>query len=376
MLKFLYFSILFVNFLCFILQKNKCRHNKILLFISIFLLGIIFTGGIETADMSNYSRYYNTVLSRGFEITEVGFHILVWLCRKLNMGIMGMRCVVFSVSLFFMVLTLRKNCWNYHLYMSVYMLFSFYIYNVQLRNAIAIAIVMYAMTFLYGKNKSLIKYCLLIVLAISFHTASIFYFIFLLSELKHKKLWLRLMTLGIVALEIIIVLNGRRIPLIGIIISNIISDGSDRAIQYFTSRTNGSIAVVGLILLNIGFTWYTKKSLLMYSKDEEQKQFAEKIVDCSILQLLCLPLLWLNVEFYRFPRDMLLMSYIVFVNTIVSYGTKITFSKIKLWGLFIINTGVWLWIAYYEISDWNTIFRPFFYQNAFFQIYGGIGFVQ
>lgn len=362
----IYFSILFINLLYYNFHKDKTKENVALLLCSIVLIGLFFSGGIENADMNFYSPYYYNVYNRSFKATEIGFYALVYICRVFNLGLFGLRGLTFIISIIFVNATLKKTCKNRHLYLVLYMVFIFFINDIQLRNFISMSLMMYACTFLFKKKKNLWKYCLFVAIATIFHTSAIFYFLFLLFELKERKSLLKIILCLSFFLEIVIYLNGKRIPFINIFLNYILSEGSDRLIQYFSSSTNGSLNVVLLIFANIALSNYAYNIVQRKSTDIDVVEFSRLSYYCSLMQVILFPLLFLNVEFYRYPRNVLGLVYISVCNAFVCIGHRTTGRKLMLLMLFTLNSILWIYIAYYLISDWSYVFEPIFYKNILF----------
>lgn len=361
-----YFGTVLLNFIYYAIHKRFNRENRFILLLTLVALGIIFVYGIDNADMIYYKPYYDTVSTRAFKATEIGFYLIVLLANKLSLGYIGLRLITFLWGQLFLMLGLNKLCLNKHLFIVLYCLFSFYIDDIQLRNFVASCIVFFAFSFLQDENdmSGCFKYILFVLLATTFHTSAIFYLSFIWVKLPYRKIWLQLLAILVFLLEIVIVINGKRVPFISTIANIILANDTRRALQYFSSTTNGSVSVVILILLNIMLAYYTYRYTEKINGSGQSIVSSRNIFYCSIIQLIWLPLLWINVEFYRFPRNMLLLHYATLCNFLVQEKRKPTKKKLVIIFMYIVNLIAWLYIAYYRISDWNTIFEPIFYQNG------------
>lgn len=363
---FIYFGIISINLLYYSFNNNKKKNNSLILLVSIILIGLIFVYGLNNTDMNYYELYYNTVNFRSYKATEISFYLLVYLSHAFNLGLVGLRLFVYLISTFFISFALKRMCYNYHLYIVFYMFFLFFINDIQLRNLVATSVAFYSFTYLTNKYRSIPLYIVFIVFASTFHTSALFYIAFLIGIMKEKKVWIILVSFISLIFEFIVIFDKNIMMGIGSIV-NTLFGGSARIEQYFDSSTNGSFAVVLLVVFNICISWFAKRIVSKYlgnSVDEQNEyQMYELIMYVSILQLITLPMLWLNVEFYRFPRNSLFLIYILLVDTFVKIGKKRTYGKVLLELLLIFNMISWIYISYVMISDWNSIFQPIFYQN-------------
>lgn len=362
----IYFGTVLINLIYYMNRRDK-KDNKKLLLISLFVMGLVYAYGITTVDSVFYVPYYENVLSRTFKFTEIGFYYLVLLCRNLELGYVGMRAVIYIIGIGFLYWGLKRLCLNKHLFFVFYWLFLFFIDDIQLRNYISLCIMVLAFSFLINDKckRPILYFVFFVAIATTFHTSSVFYLMFLMIKFPYRKLWLKLLVLSIFFVELIIVFNGRRVPMIGTLVSLFLNVDNQRVSQYFTSTTNGALPVVILIVINILLSYLVYMFTNRY-ENEGCRALSKNVYYISIIQLIWLPMLWLNVEFYRFPRNALALVYIALSNYITLTKGKLTKKKALILLCYAVNLGLWLWIAFSRISDWNSIFIPIFYENGLF----------
>ena len=359
MIYFLYYTIVIINILFYTLSRNKKKNNNILLIISILILGILFSNDLSNLDMNNYKILYNAINWNKLS-SEIAFDILLIFCKYLGFSLVQIRAVVYILIIIFFFCGLRKICFNYHLFISIYMLYLFFIDSIQIKNTIAEAIIFFALTFLIDEeNKAGIKYVFFILLASIFHNAAIFFLVFILIKIRNKKMLCQTVIFVTLIMELIIVLNGKRIPFIGYIIGYLFNE-SQRANQYLLTKTNGVYGILLLMILNC---------ILMYISYHKVTKYAENVSEISVIKiglyssviiLLYAPLLWLNVEFYRLPRMLLPLQYCCIINTISMEKMKKYLSKYIILIIFIFGLFEWFYLSYYSISNASQIFEPFF----------------
>lgn len=360
----IYLVVLIIN----LIYSTRRKNNKFILWSTLIVIGIIFSGDINNTDMIYYSQYYYNALTRGFKGTEIGFNTLIRICYHLDLGLIGMRAIIYIVSTALINTTIKKICKNIHLYYGIYISFLFFIDTIQLRNFMAMAIFIYAFPYLCKGHNYILKYIILILFATTFHSTAIFYLLFLFVKIRNKKVVTQLLVITIYLFEIIVIFNKGRIPFIKRFSDFLIVNDKARLGQYLTTYTKtGSVEVVFLIIFSIILVYYSKKILKKsLEKNSEIILFTDTILYCVIFQLILVPFLWLNVEFYRMPRNILPLIYCIVINALFSIK-KFTNQKITLLLLLIINITSWTIIAYGKISGWSYIYEPIFYNNAFFK---------
>ncbi|OQO70410.1 hypothetical protein BH747_06845 [Enterococcus villorum] len=351
----LYLAVIIINL--FEVFRNK--NNKLVLLLSVVILGLIFAGGTENTDMVYYKATYFDDARIKYKATEFGFYYFVQFCRQFQLGLFGMRGLVFFLSALLIGATVKKYCVNNHLFVIIYTLFLFFIDAIQLRNLLAIAIVVYSFPYLL-ENKRL-KYFVGIVVASLFHTISLFYLPFLLLSSKNKKFFIQITIIGAAILELIYVIYNGMPPYLNYLIEEF-STNSGRIQQYTEKITNGSLQVILLFLLNVLLAYWANVTCPKNRISQKNQWFSQYVFYASVLLLMFIPLLWYSVEFYRLARGILPLIYISVINASYKYK-KITYYQLVLLGLLILHLVAWFYVSYFSISIPERIFNPLFYHN-------------
>ncbi|MGX7174053.1 EpsG family protein [Enterococcus ratti] len=351
----LYLTVLIIN----IFAVFRKKPNKLLLLLSVFILGLIFAGGTENTDMVYYKATYFNDAQIKYKATEFGFYYFVQLCRQFHVGLFGMRGMVFLFSLLLINPTIKRYCSNSHFFIVIYTLFLFFIDTIQLRNVMAIAIVIYFFPCLLENKR--IKYFFGVIFASFFHTISLFYLIFLLLSSKNKNFFIQITIGGAAILEMIYTIYNGTPPYLNYLIEGF-STNYGRIQQYTETITNGSLQVVALFLLNALLAYWANLAVPKSTISPKNKMFSQYVFYASVLLLMFLPLLWYSVEFYRVARGTLPLIYISVINACYKYK-KMTYYQLVLVCLLIINLAAWFYISYFSISMPDRIFNPLFYHN-------------
>ncbi|MBF8807374.1 MAG: EpsG family protein [Enterococcus lacertideformus] len=355
MITTLYFTVLITN----LVEVFRNKKSRLLLWLSVIILGLIFAGGTENTDMVYYKATYLDDARIKYKATEFGFYYFVQFCRQLHLGLFGMRGLVFLLSTLLIGATVKKYCVNNHLFVIIYTLFLFFIDAIQLRNLLAIAIVIYSFPYLL-ENKRL-KYFLGVMIASLFHTISLFYLPLLLLSSKNKKFFIQITIIGAAILELIYAIYNGMPPYINYLIEEF-STNSGRIQQYTERITTGSVQVILLFLLNVLLAYWDTLELPKSTISPKNKLFSQYVFYASVLLLMFIPLLWYSVEFYRLARGILPLIYISVINATYKYK-KVTYYQLILWCLLIIHLVAWFYVSYFSISLPERIFNPLFYHN-------------
>jgi hypothetical protein len=182
--QFIYFFILFSSIVDFTSKKNRIMY---LYFIGIFFIFFIGFRGKTGADTGNYINSFNnrtgTILNwKNQENTaykEQGFYYLSALLKSISDNASFYFFVISCMTMLPLLKSIRFYCVFPILGFNVYFSrFLFFRDMNQIRAALAIAIVIYALRYLINNKPH--KYIIIILIAISFHRSIIIALLFLL----------------------------------------------------------------------------------------------------------------------------------------------------------------------------------------------------
>ena len=183
---------IYVAFLAYILicaiiiyskRGDPERENKLFLnyvFVVMFLLYSLRASSVGR-DLPGYERAYGLAdvdLFVGLRIGnfEKGYLFLMWICNKLNLSFQWFLTICNAFILLPIYRYIRKYSQNAFLSVIIYVCYMFFEFNLTgLRQAIATSIVLVAIMVLIESKRhwlGLLKYCLLVLLAILFHTGA------------------------------------------------------------------------------------------------------------------------------------------------------------------------------------------------------------
>lgn len=174
--------------------KNIKRYRIMIGFILIFIImWILFAFSTGNADYSVYRMNYESISN---DFHDVGYNLLVLVFNYLGFSYQAFLAFFSLLGLLLIANTILKFSAQPTKVLLLYCIFPFFFDIVQIRNFIAMAIVLYAIRYLLVfSRKNFIKYCACILIAYSFHTVALFYFVFLFAYMKNTKTIFKLSTM-------------------------------------------------------------------------------------------------------------------------------------------------------------------------------------
>ena len=352
--------------LCCFIRKN----SKTLFYITFFWMWILFTFSYDKADDLMYQNLYAGNLVNK---VEIGFTFLCdFFYSKLNIPFRFFLGIYGALGLTLVGSTIYKYSNNKSFATACYFIFPFIFDAIQIRNFMAMSILIFALRFLIRNNRfDWLKYLMLNVIAISIHSFSIIGLFFLTFNWISKK---KLFIITIIATIIeYIALKNRTIfiNLLSVVITK------QKLEAYFTSNAYApgmssiikSIMIIIIMLISIKIIYdFVRKQ----NKINEEEKFVDITFKMYIIFILFIPLLFYTNIVMRLPRSMLVLLYILISNVI---NNKIMSSgKIKKVDCALIISLIMLgfiWIQGFIISinNFGITYKPLLENNYFLELF-------
>ncbi|WP_195546393.1 EpsG family protein [Lacticaseibacillus paracasei] len=312
--------------------------KNIKLSISSMVLVVFFMLIMGGNDFNPDTPVYNTIYNMGLNYTKnLGFaHIIVffkaqgWSYNAIRLFLVVSGLLLISITIHRYV-PAQYRSFTYILYF----VFPFFIDAIQLRNFLIMCILVFTLPLLFNDRKiDKVIYVVLILLAGTIQQLADIYIplVILYYAINNNKL--KKIMKSLVGLTTIIVLIVGLIPSLTLnlssFVNNLLGDKVDDLSHYLviSTRWGGSVYWV-VIFLNI----FILKLCLTYSTEIEGKysdvkailkyklsDLARFILWMNLMYLFVLPLINVNVDFYRVYRNFLIFNYIVYTNVIFTYG--------------------------------------------------------
>lgn len=355
-------SIMLILFCCIKTKSNK------LFFIIFIWMWILFSFSYDKADYTMYQQLYAGNLTNK---VEIGFTFLCELFNdRLNIPFQVFIAIYGAIGLSLVGSTIYKYSNRRSFTAACYFIFPFIFDAIQIRNFMAMSIIIFAIRFLIRNEKlDWLKYLILNLIAISIHTFAIIGLVFLLFNFIGKKKLLFL-SLIISAIEFL-VLQSKAI-LINIL-SKFVSE--QKIYAYFISDTYlpgisstiKAIMIIVIMLIMVGLIYmYAKK------QNKENNKFLDITIKICSMFIMFIPILFYTNMIMRLPRSMIILVYILIGNTIengVIRGIKV--KKISAYLILLLIMIIFIWIQGFIVSIGNVsiTYKPLLENNYFIELF-------
>lgn len=346
-----YLVIIAIIFLAFL-----CKRDKIVFGLLMGLMFIIMGFCTDNADFKNYERLYNymsstsLVFNRSTTSIEAGVVLIFYLCKSfLHFEFQETLILICILGLILIGRAVLKYTEYPTLVLALYFIAPFFPCDViQIRNFIAEGIVLNAILELFSKgkrtNKDFVRYILLVMLACFFHISSIFFVLIILVDIiKDKKIF----TICIYSFISLIAVFPKIITYLPFIpLYKVEKYMSGAAIRSNPRDLLLLVVVVVEILMN-------KYLLKHYEWSLKNYDFVERVYKVHILLTISVAMiLFFDSAFYRLPRNLLLLDYVVVSKYIYKYQGNYNRGIL----IFYVFAGL-LWSTVNVFSEWNVILK-------------------
>ncbi|MDE6059147.1 MAG: EpsG family protein [Clostridia bacterium] len=343
-------------------MKKKSNMLYAVAFVVIFILMAFNYNG---PDIGTYIATYKLVgnavdLSNALDSTymEFGYTFLMFCGSKIGLDFFAFRIILTFACLALLHSTIRYYKVNPNFIVGLYMVYLFFFDTIQLRNCLTQFIILFATRYLFQKSGlSILKYIGCIIIAGSIHTLSFVYLVLLLTRFSNKKIFYQIL-FGIATIMFIgCVLLQPFLPQILTAISQLLNRGSG----YFTTTVRMNCWVVLALHLVTLFPLYRYRSKI---SNESAKKTIDIIFKIEIIMGLFLPFSFINSNFNRIFRNVLILDTIGLALLYENSPRKSNSKQISLMALFLLIGG-WLITDMYRNRNQDIIHAIMEY-NLFF----------
>lgn len=203
-----------ISFVCKDFKIKLCtKKTNIGLVILFFILWVIVGFNTKMSDTGNYLMFYGYACNGiRYSGVEYGFYLFMRVCSICGMDYFDFLKIYSFVALFMIFISINSYCKEPVKCMGLFLFFPFFHVIVAVRNFMSCAIVIYSMRFLWRDKKqkrNIIYFIIGIFFAALFHTAALFYLIYLSAYFKEKHIYR--IVFGILAVSIICFTFGKRL---------------------------------------------------------------------------------------------------------------------------------------------------------------------
>ena len=321
-----------------LIKLDKKNINKaILILYSLFVAIVVGTRSLMTGtDTPAYYRFYQTALIDGQELRTLNyfeplFSLIGLLCAKLELSFTVFNIVIASITMYFFLKTVVKLNGNAFIFVVLYTVFCQHLNMMnQVRQALAMMVTLYAITFLKDGQK--IQFIKWVIIAALFHLSSLVVLILLpLWNIKiNKKIITVYATIGLICTFLYSVIFS--------IIKRYFDYGHylDQLWRYEAFDTAAILNfAVRIVMLLFAAMFYRE----LYERDKNINGYYHMIIICSILQLLCI----FNNAMGRIT-SVFFLAYMFIISEIVDNSVMFKINKKLLYPSLIIGLAVYYYI--------------------------------
>lgn len=302
---FIWILLIIINL---ILWYTRTKSN-IVMFITLTMICILMSGNNEGPDISNYIYTYEH--QDEFTFNDLGYQYLEGIFTDLlHFDFFQFRYTVTIICFLFLLITFKKVGVNGHLPIALYMIYLFFIDTIQYRNFIAMMMMTYSLVFYVSDRKrDWFIFAGINILVSTVQIISLSSLLFLIPKFLDKEKTLKLFKrLGIIILALSVVgkMIGGNITLLFI---RLFVVGESRADDYLATETRFSGFAFAFLALFAYWLILKVRSELMV-RDFNKIKYIDAILAISTVSMIFIGTLFLNVSFYRFFRNILILQFI------------------------------------------------------------------
>lgn len=337
------------------------KKSKILSFLSYFLIIALMSLNTKGPDIGNYLYDYNANVSGQVLIPDKGYNLL----RYSFSNFLKVDFFTFHIFVAFICIALIRSTVLYakaneNLVIGLFMSYLFFMDTIQMRNFIAEAIFIFAVRFLFvDKKLNTLKYILSIAIAFLFHKTALIYLILVICKLKHRKPVIKIWFILSIAAFVFFMVS--RSSLRGLI--DLITKLLNLKSSYnFTETRFASIPIVALYFTELLVLVYYRNKIKNRNISSVEIKYLNCVIEIQMLLAISLPLLLLNIIFYRIIRNLMIIKYIAYAIVL----QKIPKKYALWWGMvaFVVASTVCCFVYDYTMmNNFAKIVEPIFTGN-------------
>lgn len=357
--------------LVFIMMSNLIsgifRPNKLVYYLSILLLILIFGGVYGIADEENYLLLYNNIsnnniVSKYSLFSAPGWYFCNLLAVKIGVSFQNFRLLIGLISFLLLSKFIIRFSANPNITLVLFLIFPFLIENVQIRNFFASTIFLYSLRFLKRENRYNFVFIVFILIASSIHQIYLLFIPFVLFfKLNYRKAIY--VTFSVLTLLILIIQSRLLLTLAEIYFDEFIL--AKISIYLYNAR----LGFLALWLIQTGFVLLTLNTIRSCGLDINRlgknktrySSFLDIVWKLNFYTIICtFPLVMLDGNYFRIFRNVLITNFIVnsYLFLILSKKRQLYLYLIILLNLITLNLSI------NTPQNIKTVLKPFLEKNS------------
>lgn len=359
-------AIFYITWITNIILVSIKKRSKLIELGSLCSLIFLFGNNNQNDD---YYLYYLSYTNSKSNSSWVGLNIFNSLCEALGLDYQGSRLLIEITAIIVVCILVYYLQGNMHMFIALYLFADQFINIVQMRTYFA-ALLLAISLVLKSKKKTLLAY-LFAILSILFHPVAAFFLPFLIiyreRELTKNQIKNFIFIIFVIYISIFVInLAGGYVPFVSLIISWISNSiGMLGHASYYSDTTTrfGSLIYVILYMANmfgvISSKYVTYKGEVLQEYNENLDLIAVK---ANLYASICLPLIVMNMNFYRMYRILNIFNFIYFSYSIKRNYNNYTTIYLKQVIIYLSICTLWRIMYFTRIPE---IFTNVYMYNSF-----------
>ena len=323
-------------FLFGVLAGFMFQKNRIVTAYNAIIMWIITGWQYKTADWWNY----NFIFLDGTEkisLTFLGqplYYILNLLIGKFTQDVKYIYIICGAFAIILLIKAIKAYTERINLALSFFMITVFLLYAVQIRNFVALPILLFSIQFLMPDKYNLTKFVFCIVLASGFHISFMFYLLLVLIPFLNK--WHSLLFLLFTSFFILIFQRYFGFLFLYFGMNNYsLTQSGDRTVLIYNLLT---LIMLLLVLTAVYLISSFNKSIPSHNRDIavidsiSNSTFSDKTINFFIklimFMFVCIPLNMVTVESVRLSRNLFPLFFCIFAK-IHLHGWSFNYHKVR-----------------------------------------------
>lgn len=362
------------------------KKNSKIVFYMIFVLLIILLGGnTDNPDRFSYMNTYTSIANGMFVAGyEFGFQMLCKIGSLLGLTYDQFLFIIAFIGVGLIVRTIKLYTSNISYVLALYFIYPFVWDVVQIRNFLAMSIIVFGSKYIISYKKEYFKYIICVLIASTIHSSSIIYLSALLIVIKNtKKLFGGVTLLTVISIILM--------PIILRFAEILTLEGK---VEVYTSTQTSMFTKICVVIfyicstilvliamktvmkeytdnctlesMDLSSSLKTYKGGFLRLKRKNVKKMpidAESILKINIILMFCLYFLMNNLNFFRIYRNIFVLNYILFAQSFVKMKKNTMYYFLFVGILIFIVILSWLLTIYLQTTN---IFEPVFNNNIIF----------
>lgn len=350
-----------------VILSVKFHYDKRVTYIALTFLAIIFVAVYGNADTEAYYYEYTNMLKPNWNDTEPLWMFIQYVFRTLKIPFWGFRLFIFFSGILLIFKTLSIVTKDKNIILLFYMIYPFMLDMVQIRNFLAMSILIYAIKYLIEeRTHNLIKYIFLILAASLIHNVFIIYLVLIFIRIVKKidyRFWIVVILLMFVGIMMIF---DNISSIVLFLFGNYHGGGFARKyVMYGLVSNEMMLGLFGFYLLGFLGSMISHRIFVLAERtgkyDSTRYRQNDLLIKCFVMLSLFYMLNLFSMDFARIYRNVLILVYGVMWE-----ASKYTKNKFIMRVMLFIMAlyGCWLF-TYYAYPD--SVFWPAIQNNYFFE---------